>query len=521
MSARRDLKPDFDGAKGLLHSTASAAASKSSLHQHTAQMSGSRVRGGDSMMAALDMGSISYGAGDGTATLIASPASSSTTSVSLSLQSPQFQRRRTSTTPTPCSSRAIHLSVPCTPILQAHNQLVNTHIFTSTRNFPTVFDEALLEAVEYCGFGSWKNISERLKQSLENPLLAPINPASPDQVQRYYLTVFSPHFKNLTNEYNFSVTSTAATGQRSNQPSTRSKNRKLDKEILPFGIVSPFRNSESLGGTSGTQEKCAAYNFVNVNHSQEPRTDVVHSKAIPLATRTMLSYKRLRGDFEMEFDDTAEEFVADLTDEIEHHTEARSEYTPLLKRMRLALCDSYVRYRLHERHRRKRVLQEEHGIDDLDALRDGTSGVHKELGSCIQISHMETALKLSQDIQKATKLRERIKALEQQKLTQANTAGSPPLQSMAEDSNNNLPGHTRASFSETLLSKQEQSICRRSQISPAKYTTLKTQCLLQAAQLSDTACTELVKLNSTAKERKLVNQVCHDNRWSTEAHKLT
>lgn len=36
--------------------------------------------------------------------------------------------------------------------------------------FPNYFDELLLECVEYCGYGSWKNISNRLLKNYRDTI---------------------------------------------------------------------------------------------------------------------------------------------------------------------------------------------------------------------------------------------------------------------------------------------------------------------------------------------------------------
>lgn len=426
------------------------------------------------------------------------------------------------------SARKLSMLKSNSPQFQAHVQAVNAQIVNSSTNFPTIFDNALLESIEYCGFGSWKNITERLKTNLENPKFAPINIDSPDQVQRYYLSVFSRQFTELGKEYEFVIKSGSIIETRFSENN--------NNKYLSDDSKNHLSNTKRSKKRSGDQAKSSAHNFVTTISCSEPRTDCVLTKDIPQTHEyPLLKYRKERGDFELEFDDDAECLIAELTDEIDSHTEKRSDYSDLLKKLRLALCEDYTKYRVNERHRRKRFLQKSSlELIELSELSRINPEINSEiqginspsistnpLKSCTQLACPTKVQQLITSIKSAKSIRERIKLLETTRLDQLNTEekvkntisgekvkfDNHPLS--VNDSNNNVtPGVTSFNY----LSETERKIANTAKISVEKFTMLKVDCILQSkggeTMVDDCVVKEIVKSGSSVKERKLVSVLC-------------
>lgn len=89
-----------------------------------------------------------------------------------------------------------------------HNLSDKIIAFTKRHKFPNYFDEILLESMEYCGYGSWKNISNRLILNYK-PVITkhklPIDVYDPLQIKTYYNLIYSFMFKDFREEYQFEI----------------------------------------------------------------------------------------------------------------------------------------------------------------------------------------------------------------------------------------------------------------------------------------------------------------------------
>jgi len=116
-------------------------------------------------------------------------------------------------------------------------QKIQTYL--KSHPFPNHFDQILLESIEYCGFGSWKNISSRLVKNYKNVITQhklPINVYNSEEIMVYYCTVFSFMFDEFKKEYEFDVSGVAVGGESIRKfyeevpSSSTSRKRKLSNE---------------------------------------------------------------------------------------------------------------------------------------------------------------------------------------------------------------------------------------------------------------------------------------------------
>lgn len=128
-----------------------------------------------------------------------------------------------------------------------------------------------------------------------------------------YLTIFLPHFKLLNDEATYEDNDTA-------------EQKNLD--------------------------------FHTINQTSELVIEPTSKEVLSSTQNHEIKYRRLRGDFDVEYDNAAEELVACLDDETSTNQLHYQELVPLRK----ALLDSYQK-RLGERNRRKRFLQTNHSVD--------------------------------------------------------------------------------------------------------------------------------------------------------------
>jgi len=300
---------------------------------------------------------------------------------------------------------------------------------TRSVDFPTEFDKKLLEAIDYCGFGSWKNISSRISKNYSDDELnsetLPIDVRQPEQIKRYYLTIFIPHFKLLNDEATYEHTNTA------------------EQKILDFHTI---------------------------NQTSELVIEPTSKEVLSSTQNHDIKYRRLRGDFDVEHDNTAEELVACLDDETSTNQLHYQELVPLRK----ALLDSYQK-RLGERNRRKRFLQSNHSVDFSNKNRFST---------ILQLSTQNQLESLEQGLFLQKQLENRIKSLLSKKGTQKN------------------------SLSDNLLSSLEKKILPAT-LSSKKFTQLKMTHFFKLSKKT----TDSIKSASTVKERKLVSTFVNEQGW--------